>query len=85
MATWRQFLKARMAAVGDASPVVAVAPNESALDVNFDEDYGTSEGPAILIWTADRVYFPVTYDGMEWLDSAPRNPVSEGQAHVGGE
>ena len=85
MDTWRASLENERVIVGDKSPIVAVAPNEAALDVEFDGDYGISEGPPILIWTEDRVYFPVVYDGAEWIGSAPRNPVSEGQYHVGGQ
>lgn len=81
--TWRkQFEHARGT---DDSPVVAVAPSESTLDVTFDGGYGGSEGPSVLIWTEQRVYFPVVYDGAEWMGSAPRNPQAEGQGHVGGE
>lgn len=81
--TWRkQFETARN---GDVTPVVAVAPDESVLDVQFDSSYGSSAGPAVLIWTESRVYFPVVYDGAEWLDSAPRDPQEQGQGHVGSE
>ena len=81
--TWREaFEKARGE---DSSPVVAVAPDEATLDVEFDDGWGGSCGPQALIWTEERVYFPVVYDGSEWLGSAPRNPTTEGQAHVGGE
>jgi hypothetical protein len=69
----------------DESPVVAVAPGESVLDIEFDDGYGGSNGKPVLIWTGQRVYFPVVYDGAEWLGSAPRDPVTWGQAHVGGE
>lgn len=80
--TWRQeFERARG---DDQSPVVAVSPDEAAMDVRFDSGYGGTEGPPILIWTEERVYFPVGYDGSEWLGSAPRNPAPEGQRHVGG-
>lgn len=83
--TWRkQFDQARKD-WSDQSVVVAIAPNDAALDVVFDPGWGGSEGPPVLIWTEERVYFPVVYDGSEWLESAPRNPVSEGQAHVGGQ
>lgn len=78
--TWRQFLKSH-----DVTEWIAVAPDEAALDVEFDPGYGTSEGPAILVWTETDVWFPVVYDGAEWLSSAPRNPQPEGQRHVGGE
>lgn len=90
--TWRkQFEEAREFSRYDEpvrrddSPFVAVAPDEAALDVEFDAGYGGAEGPPVLIWTEDRVYFPVVYDGAEWLGSAPRNPQAEGQAHVGGQ
>jgi hypothetical protein len=83
--TWREELKAAMHSASDPGPVVAVAPDEAALDVTFDDGYGGSEGPSVLIWTEQRVYFPVTYDGSEWLGSAPRNPQASGQKHVGGE
>jgi hypothetical protein len=83
MTTWRkEFQEARGQ---DNSPVVAVAPDESYLDVEFDDSFGTSTGLPVLIWTEQRVYFPVVYDGAEWIGSAPRNPQSEGQPHVGGE
>lgn len=85
MTTWRAELAHRMTQDDDPGPVVAVAPDESALDVLFDGGYGTASGPEILVWTETRVYFPVTYDGAEWLESAPRNPQPAGQPHSGGQ
>ncbi len=82
--TWRQELASTMELDDDPGPIVAVAPNEAALDVTFDDGYGGMEGPGILIWTETRVYFPVVYDGSEWLGSAPRNPQAAAQGHVGG-
>lgn len=69
----------------DETPIVAVAPEGIDLDKPFNAGYGGSEGEPVLIWTEDRVYFPVVYDGAEWMGSAPRNPTSDGQRHVGGE
>lgn len=86
MDTWRKILEEQRAEQGnDSTPIVAVSPDESVLDVEFDAGYGSSQGPEVLIWTESRVYFPVVYDGAEWLGSAPRNPIVGGQAHVGGE
>jgi hypothetical protein len=65
--------------------LLAVAPDESVLDVEFESGFGTSEGPAFTAWTATRVYFPVVYDGSEWVGSAPRNPCDEACEHVGGQ
>lgn len=83
--TWREELTAAMDKASDPGPVVAVAPDDATLDVIFDEGHGSSQGPSVLIWTEQRVYFPVTYDGSEWLGSAPRDPQADGQEHVGGE
>lgn len=83
--TWQEAFDSERVDVRDTSPVIAVAPNEAALAVRFDPGYGGSEGPAVLIWTEERVYFPVVYDGAEWMGSAPRNPQPEGQSHVGGQ
>lgn len=78
--TWRKEL-----AAVTTDPFVAVAPDEAALDVVFDDGYGGAEGPAFLVWTEEYVYFPVVYDGAEWVGRAPRNPRADGQRHVGGE
>lgn len=83
LTTWRAELADAMTSSGDVGPILAVAPSEETLDVQFDDGFGGSEGPPVLIWTEQHVYFPVVYDGSEWLGSAPRNPQSEGQGHVG--
>lgn len=85
MTTWRKQLKEAREECEDDSPVVAIAPADIDLDREFYDGYGGSEGEPVLIWTERRVYFPVVYDGAEWLGSAPRNPESNGQSHVGGE
>lgn len=82
--TWREGLRTAMSAVGDVGPVVAYAPNETVFDEPFDAGYGSTHGRAVLAWTESHVYFPVEYDGSEWLGSAPRNPTAEGQSHEGG-
>lgn len=85
MPTWNEKLAHEMEAEGDDGANLVKSPNEDAWTVEFDDGYGGSEGPAVLAWTETRVYFPVVYDGSEWLGSAPRNPQPEGQPHVGGE
>ena len=39
---------------------------------------------AFTFWTKKRVYFPVTYDCQEWIDSVPRNPCAEKTEPIGG-
>lgn len=79
LTTWRELLQVETS----GEPVVAVAPDEAVLDVEFDNSYGAEEGPPFLAWTATRVFFPVVYDGAEWVGSAPRYPQPEPQKHVG--
>lgn len=83
--TWRKQFDSEREDSGDETEVVAVAPADVDLDREFYPGYGTSEGHPILIWTKRRVYFPVVYDGAEWMGSAPRMPVATGQDHVGGQ
>lgn len=64
--------------------IIAVAPDEAVLDVQFDNGYGCVEGPSFTVWTEHRVIFPVCYDGSEWVVSVPRNPNDEATDHVGG-
>lgn len=51
----------------------------------FDDGYGGSHGEPFTSWGEKYVYFPVVYDGAEWVDFAPRNPCEIKTAHVGGE
>lgn len=83
--TWRAELVSARSECGDTTGVVAVAPGDSTLDIPFNGGYGTSQGPDVLVWTETHVYFPVVFDGKEWLGSAPRNPTPRGQEHLGGE
>jgi hypothetical protein len=83
MTTWRIALNKAIKGSEDQGPVVAYAPNESEFDVEFDAGPGRTNGPPVLAWTERNVYFPVAYDGSEWIESAPRNPQLEGQWHVG--
>jgi hypothetical protein len=84
MTTWRMKLSEAMKEAGDSGPVVSYAPSLAAFDVEFNCGFGGTEGPPVLAWTDTRVYFPVEYDGAEWLGSAPRHPQAEGQEHQGG-
>ena len=83
--TWRRQYEAEREDAKDTSALVAIAPEGIDLDREFDNGYGGSEGEPVLIWTEERVYFPVVYDGAEWMGSVPRNPVPNGQPHVGGQ
>ena len=50
----------------------------------FGNGFGAHEGIPFTMWTKKRVYFPVEYDGAEWVSSVSRNPDGEPTGHVGG-
>jgi hypothetical protein len=86
MSTWRELIIQHMKEVGE-SPVDVVGStlSEAELDVEFSCGYGGSEGKKFTLWTDRRVYFPVVYDGAEWVGSAPRNRCDEATQHQGGQ
>ena len=86
MSTWRQLIGDCLKASKESwSDVVSNTLSEKDLDVKFDSGYGGSEGKNFTMWTAKRVYFPVVYDGAEWVASVSRDPDGEPTGHVGGE
>lgn len=50
----------------------------------FHPGFGGVEGVAFTAWSKDWVYFPVCYDGKEWVARVPRNPCTHITEHVGG-
>lgn len=58
--------------------------NEEQLIARFDDSYGLEEGKPFTLWTTNRVYFPASYDGAEFVGSVPRNPCPEVTQHIGG-
>lgn len=86
MTTWRELIGAHLADQGeDWASVVESTLDEAHLDVEFNDGYGGSEGVAFTLWTGKRVYFPVVYDGAEWVASVARNPDGVATWHVGGQ
>lgn len=50
-------------------------------DKEFDSGYGLNEGVPFYALTKDHVYFPVNYDGSEWISRVPRNPCDDYDPH----
>lgn len=84
MTTWRKELQRERLSHSDG-PLVANTLSEDELDVEFDAGYGGANGKPFTAWSAARVYFPVVYDGSEWVGSAPRNPCDEATGHQAAE
>lgn len=83
--TWRKEITAEPESRGQGwYAIEATTLSESDLDEEFSVGWGSVSGRAFTAWTADRVYFPICYDGAEWVGSVPRNPCDEACQHQGG-
>jgi len=82
--TWRKELTDAMEAHKESWGDV-ISQTEFNPDRKFYAGYGSAEGEAFTLWTNKRVYFPVVYDGSEWVESVPRNPCNEITDHFGGQ
>lgn len=85
MATWKLLIEIEMNANKDEGQLIACTLSEQELNYEFCNGWGCSNGKSFTAWTNDRVYFPVVYDGAEWVGSAPRNPCNEATDHHGGQ
>jgi hypothetical protein len=81
--TWRKELAAKFKQY-PGEGLVAVTLTDAELDEEFDSGYGSPKGAPFTAWSQNRVYFPVGYDGAEWIGSVPRNPCDEATEHQGG-
>ena len=50
----------------------------------FEKGYGGTKGVPFTVWTSKSVYFPVCYDGTEWVGRVSRHPDGKPTEHQGG-
>tara|TARA_R110000868_G_scaffold302443_2_gene562967 strand:- start:237 stop:500 length:264 start_codon:yes stop_codon:yes gene_type:complete len=83
---WAELISKEMKENNDAliDIVFCTLTNEEMVE-KFNDGYGGSEGKPFTCWTTNHVYFPVVYDGAEWVGSVPRNPRNRATSHFGGE
>lgn len=82
--TWRKLIETELKLQKESwVDVVSCTLLEKELDEEFDDGFGTTEGKSFTLWTHDRVYFPVCYDGAEWVSSVSRLPDAIPTKHVG--
>lgn len=83
--TWRKQIEAAMKKRNESfNDMQAITLTEAELDEDFDNWYGSEEGKPFTAWTKNTVYFPVCYDGAEWVGSVSRNPDGKSTEHQGG-
>ena len=82
--SWRVLLTEALSEQGETwGDVEAGTLTDLQLDVPFDSGFGEAEGAEFTLWTARRVYFPVVYDGAEWVGSVSRHPDGRPTPHLG--
>ena len=85
METWRQQIIEEMGKWAETwGDVVSCTLTDAELDVEFDTGYGGKNGLPFTLWTRNRAYFPVCYDGAEWVASVSRMPDGVATEHAGG-
>jgi len=85
MATWGELIADAMRESGETdAKIVSNTLTKEELVIEFDNGYGLQNGIPFTMWTEQRVYFPVCYDGAEWVGSVPRHPCGEKTGHHGG-
>lgn len=85
MTTWEKELREAFKDSGDDFTKMKSTLSKDELQKKFDCGFGGSKGEPFTAWGKKYVYFPVVYDGAEWVSYAPRNPCKEVTPHVGGE
>ena len=83
MRNWRELLQHEFEQTGDSFETIVTTLTDEELDRKFDDGFGSSEGEPFTAWSENYVYFPVVYDGAEWVGFAPRNPNGKATKHVG--
>jgi len=80
LTTWRNLIAE---SAGD-DVIISCTLDEIELDRPFDDGFGSANGKPFTAWSEIYVYFPVCYDGCEFVGRAPRNPCDEEIDHIGG-
>ena len=84
--TWRKEIDIALKERNESfDSVVCCTLSEEELDYQFNDGFGWPNGLPFTLWTREFVYFPVCYDGAEWVGSVSRHPDNKATEHFGGE
>lgn len=85
MKNWKTMLGYALKGHGESwEDVEANTMTEEEMAKGFDAGFGGTEGCPFTVWTRNTVYFPICYDGAEWVGSVSRHPDGEPTSHQGG-
>lgn len=80
LTTWKKELEEAL----NGEKLIYCTIDEEELNREFDNSYGCENGSYFTAWSEKHVYFPLCYDGSEWVGCAPRNPCDISLKHQGG-
>lgn len=85
LTNWKTQLSLALKERGESwADVEANTMSEAEMLEEFYAGFGGINGCPFTVWTKNTVYFPIRYDGSEWVGSVSRNPDGEPTAHQGG-
>lgn len=84
MTSWKKLLEKACSATNETIEDITTTMTVNELNEEFDDGYGGANGCSFTAWGKDYVYFPICYDGAEWVGYAPRNPCDIKMDHQGG-
>jgi len=86
MTSWADMLKEACKRDGEDFLALICTLTREQMAMKFDAGYGGTNGAPFTAWGKEWVYFPICYDGAEWVGQAPRFPDKKwsGAFHQGG-
>ena len=85
MESWEMMLDKALKENNETwSDIVQNTMNSDEMEKEFDPGFGLPEGIPFTVWTEKSVYFPICYDGAEWVGRVSRNPDGKPTDHQGG-
>jgi hypothetical protein len=82
---WKEMLIEAFKETGDNFDNLKTTLSKEELETEFDSSFGYAQGEPFTAWGDNYVYFPIVYDGAEWVGFAPRNVCDIKTGHWGGE
>jgi hypothetical protein len=82
--SWKDGLTKACEKNGEKFEDLKIFIADGELERKFDNGFGGEEGAPFTAWGPGYVYFPICYDGAEWVGCAPRNPCEIALKHQGG-
>ena len=75
MKSWKEMLDEALEENGESwAEVEANTMTDKEMTKKFDSGFGGRKGIPFTVWTKNSVYFPVVYDGAEWVGRVSRHP-----------